>query len=387
MFLSMLQQRNPNLISALFKLHQQGAIMPDTTVLDLEAIRHNAQVIAQHAKSHHLKPFFITKQFGFNPFIAKAIINAGFEGIVCVDFREAQMCMRHQLPIAHIGHLVQMPRAFIPSVIEYGVQYCTIYSLEQAQLIHNTAQILGIKQKILIKVIADNGFIYKGQEGGFHLEQLPSLTTALKALSHLEIAGLTAFPCWLYSEPASKIIATENVYLLHAAQEILQNLGYAPLALNMPSANAHCSIADIAAAGGAHIEAGHSLTGTTPAHAYHAELAEIPAMAYLSEISHHYQSSSYFYGGGCYRRYPIARALVGHSHADAQMTSVNKFDSESIDYHFTIPQKFEIGATVIASFRTQVFVTRSEVVVLDKVQSNPEKVEICAKFSVLGDER
>ncbi len=387
MFLEMLQKRNPQLVAAIFDLHQQQQLMPDTVVLDWEAIQHNAQRLAQQAAKYHLQPFFITKQFGFNPLIAKSIINAGFAGVVCVDFREVQMCMQHGLPIANVGHLVQIPQAMMPSVLEYGVEFCTIYSIEKAQQINDIAAKLGKKQKILIKMIADNNTVYKGQEAGFSLDQLSSLAQSLKRMTHLEIAGLTAFPCWLYQPTLEKIAPTKNVELLHQAQQILRNLHIDITDLNMPSANAVSSIPDIAAAGGTHIEAGHSLTGTTPMHAVQADLVEIPAMAYVSEISHHYRGESYFYGGGCYRRYPLERALIGTSASDSRMTTVNAFDATSIDYHFSTPDHFQIGNTVIASFRTQVFVTRSEVVILDKVQSDPKHVEVTGRFSALGDLR
>lgn len=387
MFLTMLQTRNPNLVTALFNLHQRGLIMPDTTVLDLETIQHNARHIAKHARDHHLQPFFITKQFGFNPLVAQSILNAGFSGVVCVDFREAQMCMHHGLPIANVGHLVQMPRAIMASVIEYGVEFCTIYSIEKAQQLNDIAARLGKKQKILIKVIAENGTVYPGQEAGFSLAQLASLVQSLKAMPNLIVAGLTAFPCWLYSVALQKIAPTANVALLHQAREMLKMWQIEITDLNMPSANAYSSIPEIARAGGTHIEAGHSLTGSTPMHAYHEEAVEIPAMAYVSEISHHYNGASFFYGGGGYRRYPIAHALIGTSVTKSLEAKVTEFDATSIDYHFRTPDHFEIGATVIASFRTQVFVTRSEVVVLDKVQSDPENPKILGRFSALGDLR
>lgn len=387
MFLKMLQTRNPNLVTALFNLHQRGQIMPDTTVLDLETIQYNARRIVENARAHHLQPFFITKQFGFNPLVAQSILNTGFLGIVCVDFREAQMCMQHRLPIANIGHLVQMPHAIMATIIEYGVTFCTIYSLEKARQINDIAAKLGKKQKILIKIIAENGTIYPGQEAGFSLDQLAPLIHSLKALPHLIIAGLTAFPCWLYSKSLQKIAMTDNVSLLHQAKKILNELHIEITDLNMPSANAYSSIPDIANQGGSHIEAGHSLTGTTPMHAFDEDAVEVPAMAYVSEISHHYKGASFFYGGGGYRRYPIAHALIGTSSTKSLEAKVTEFDAASIDYHFSTPNHFEIGETVIASFRTQVFVTRSEVVVLDRVQSNPENPIILGRYSALGDVR
>lgn len=385
MFLTMLQKRNPKLVNTIFKMHQQGLIAPDSIVLDLETIKQNARLLAQKAIDYHLKPFFITKQIGFNPLVAKAIIEAGFKGVVCVDFKEAMMCMRHQLPIAHVGHLVQIPEAMIAKILNYGVDFFTIYSIEKAQKINAIAAKLDKKQAILIKLIEDNGTIYKGQEGGFSLAQLPALIDKLKTMAQINIAGLTAFPCWLYDPKLKKIAATKNVELILKAKKLLAEHNIFVSELNMPSANAWSSIADLANIGATHLEAGHSLTGTTPMHAYHDDLAEIPAMAYISEISHHYQKDSYFYGGGCYRRYPIHQALIGTSSNNCTSVDVNEFDATSIDYHLSTPHYFPIGASVIACFRTQVFVTRSEVLVIDQIQSdNPV---IIGTFSPLGDVR
>ena len=60
-------------------------------------------------------------------------------------------------------------------------------------------------------------------------------------------------------------------------------------------------------------EPGHGLTGTTPLHAACAEEPEIPAIVYVSEVSHNFQGKAYCYGGGHYRRSHVKQALVGRS--------------------------------------------------------------------------
>lgn len=49
--------------------------------------------------------------------------------------------------------------------------------------------------------------------------------------------------------------------------------------------------------GATQVEPGHGLTGTTPLHAV-ADLAEEPAIAYVSEVSHLWNGKAYVFGGG-----------------------------------------------------------------------------------------
>src|SRR5258706_16417493 len=64
-----------------------------------------------------------------------------------------------------------------------------------------------------------------------------------------------------------------------------------------------------------HAEPGHALTGSTPLHARSTE-PEIPAMVYVSEVSHVEGSTAYIFGGGFYRLSQVQKALVGSSPSD-----------------------------------------------------------------------
>ena len=130
MFLEATKRRNPELIDAAIKLHQEGAILPDTYILDLDHIVENAKVLKRHADEVGIDLFYMTKQIGRNPLVSQAIREAGIEQAVVVDFKEALIMMEHGLPIGNVGHLVQVPVALLEKVIDYGPKYMTVFSLE-----------------------------------------------------------------------------------------------------------------------------------------------------------------------------------------------------------------------------------------------------------------
>ncbi|MGL5335836.1 MAG: YhfX family PLP-dependent enzyme, partial [Enterovibrio sp.] len=71
--------------------------------------------------------------------------------------------------------------------------------------------------------------------------------------------------------------------------------------------------------------------------------------------------------GGHYRRSLLHKALVNDDVVDVHLP-----DPVAIDYHFKLSGLHPIGAPVIMSFRTQIFVTRSHVALLTGVRSgNP----------------
>jgi predicted amino acid racemase len=74
MFLEKTIRRNPELIKTCLDLHQSGQIMPDTYVIDLDTLLENAKNILLSAKRNNLKMYFMLKQLGRNPIIAKELI-------------------------------------------------------------------------------------------------------------------------------------------------------------------------------------------------------------------------------------------------------------------------------------------------------------------------
>ncbi|GMQ74633.1 YhfX family PLP-dependent enzyme [Tetragenococcus halophilus] len=371
MFLEMTTRRNTALIEAAKNLHQSGAILPDTYILDLDTILTNAKSLKKQADNSGIELFYMTKQIGRNPLVAKKLHEIGITNAVVVDFKEAEVMMEHNLPIGNIGHLVQIPYHMIEKVVNYNPNFITTYSMEMVKYIDDIAKKNNKKQKLLIKVIEPDDEIYAGQYGGFHLNELHALGELGQKLTNVEIAGLTSFPCFLLDNEDFEL--THNVETIKQAKEILESYDLKINELNMPSATCVSTIPIIKKLGGTQGEPGHALTGTTPLHAKR-ELAEIPAMVYVSEVSHNLDGEAYFYGGGYYPRGHLENALVSHG-KELVNDKVELFNNENIDYYLQMQHEHPVGSTVITAFRTQIFVTRSDVAVVSGIQNGQLKIE------------
>ncbi|KOF58002.1 amino acid racemase [Clostridium sp. DMHC 10] len=381
MFLRATVNKNPNLIETAVLLHRKGIIEPDTYVLDLDSILNNGKLIREEADKYGIKTYFMTKQFGRNSYIAKEFMKLGYEGAVTVDFREAKLLGNSGIKLAHVGHLVQIPDKSIEEILKLRPDYITVYSIEKAKRISELSLKLGIKQKIMLRVIDNGDVLYPAQYGGFYVDELSKSVKKILNFNGVEIKGITSFPCFLYNEKSEKIEETHNIETVKKAKFIIENIGIRIEEMNMPSANCAESIKLVEENGGTSIEPGHGLTGTTPMHAAVKNCVETPAMVYVSEISHNLGRSSFCYGGGHYRRSHMKEALVlENSHS--KYLKVKKPDDESIDYYFELEGNAEVGSTVIMAYRTQIFVTRSNVAVVKGISKG--KPEVIGIYDSLG---
>ena len=91
-------------------------------------------------------------------------------------------------------------------------------------------------------------------------------------------------------------------------------------------------------------------------------------MVYVSEVSHNLQDKAYCYGGGHYRRSHMENALVGQDLENSKIIEVIPPTDESIDYHFELSENCKVSDTVVMAFRTQIFVTRSNVAIVKGIK-------------------
>lgn len=383
MFLNSTLEKNKKLIEASFTLHQNGMVMPDSYIVDLDVLRSNAKKILEQAKQHKIELYFMLKQLGRNPYIASELIKLGYEGAVVVDFKEAKVMMKHHIPIMNVGHLVQPPKAMLMELLAYGCKYFTVFSLEKLKDINECAKRLHRKQKILLKVVGREDLIYSGQVAGFRLEHLEEAIQEMKQLEFIEIAGITSFPCFLYDEQQHITNPTNNLDTLFQAKEILYKHGITVENINAPSCTCCYTLQQMAEYGMNSGEPGHGLTATTPLHA-HMDCVEQPCVTYVSEVSHNFDHNGYCYGGGFYRRSHLANALVGKDGTSAKRMKVEAPNLDSIDYYFTLENPCTINDTVVMAFRYQIFVTRSNVVLVEGIQDN--RMHIVGIYNSLGDE-
>jgi len=384
MFVERLQKDNPKFIDAIVKLQQNGALLPDSYAVDMEQFRANAGAIIASAKEKGIKLYFMLKQIGRNPVLAQELVKLGYDGAVVVDFKEAQVMMRHNIPIGNVGHLVQIPEAMVPEVVAYGPEVITVYTTDKVRSISRAAAALGKQQKLLIRVFDDADMIYPGQTAGIHLQELASFVEAVKDLPGICIAGITSFPCFLYQAQLDDIGPTPNLQTVLKAKEILVNCGIVPEIINTPSATC-CRTLELMAKYGCNCgEPGHGLTGTTPYHVDHKQ-PEKSCIAYVSEISHNFDGLAYCYGGGFYRRSHVENALVGRSADGMRSVKVIPPSVEAIDYHFGLDQGCTVGETVIMAFRFQVFVTRSDMALIEGVAAGSPTVS--SVWDSLGNQK
>lgn len=379
MFLEKLQQNNPKLIQTSLDLFNKGLILPDTYVLDYDAIIDNAKNMKKIADENQIKLFYMLKQIGRNPIIAKALDEIGFDGCVAVDYKEALLMKNNNCKLGHVGHLVQIPSHAMENVLEAKPEYVTVYSYEKIEQINIISEKLKQKQKIVLRIVDEDSDLYAGQVGGFSSKELPDLINRIKQLKNIIIGGLTVFPALLFNSGQGKIVPTNNIKALNRAKEFMIELGYKDLMINIPSCTCANSIPLIKQIGGTCGEPGHGLTGTTPLHKVSDEYEKV-AYVYVSEISHNYKENSFCYGGGHYRRSHMENALVGDNLVKAKIVMP---DQESIDYHFEIKGNYEIGQAVIMCFRTQIFTTRSNVAIVQGISTNTPK--LLGIYNGLGD--
>lgn len=388
MFIDATLKRNRRLIETSFKLHREKKIRPDTYVIDMDAVIENARCIKKEADKYGIKLYFMTKQLGRNYYVASKLMELGYEGAVAVDYKEAQVLYKNGIKIGHIGHLVQVPSGLIEEVIKMRPEVITVYSVEKAKEISIAAQKQNVIQKIMLRVIDENDILYDAQYGGFYLENIIQSAENIKKMPNIQIAGVTSFPCFLYNDEKKLIKETNNIRTLLKSREMLkEKLDIDLEQINTPSATCSVNIQNIVEFSGTHGEPGHGLLGTTPMHA-HMDLCEKPAVVYVSEVSHNLDEKCYIYGGGYYPRSHMKKALIGKSLDNVKLFYTEELSNESIDYYIGLNGNAKVGDTAVLSFRTQIFVTRSDVAIVEGIsRGEPNIVGIFdSQGRKLGDE-
>ncbi|MBS0057171.1 YhfX family PLP-dependent enzyme [Yersinia sp. Marseille-Q3913] len=380
MFLKTLLKQNTKLVDAAILFWHQGKISPDSYVIDVEQTETNARLLLKTAHHCQIKLYLMSKQFGRNPELCRRLLacryeGTGYQGMVAVDFKEARLLYHHQIPVAHIGHLVQPPSGMVAEIVRRQPEVITVFSLEKALEISQAAHQQHITQSLMLKVCQAGDLLYAGQEAGFELSHLSAVIAAIRKLPAVRLVGITHFPCMLYDPPSHQTLPTANMRTLLAARDILLAEGVDIEQVNAPSATSCTTLPQLAQWGVTHAEPGHALTGTIPANQQGDQPEQI-SMLYLSEISHHFSGNSYFYGGGYYRRGHLQNALIHHDNQFSQ-SSLLPIDESSIDYCLGLAGEFPVGSPVIMSFRTQIFATRSDVVLIDGIQRGEPRLLGC----------
>lgn len=390
-FLEHTVEQNPELIETAVELHQRGDIPPNTTVIDLDTVRRNARKIRMAADELDMNLYAMSKQFGRNPLACQAIANEGI-GFVAVDIEGVKALHRHGLSVEHVGHLCQVPSEDVPYVVEsVDPEVITVFSIQKAREISQAAEDAGTTQDVLLRVVGEKDLFYNYQTGGFPETEIVDAARKIQDLSGVHVAGLTTFPAVRFNIRDREEEVLPNMETLHKAADKLETeLGIDVDHLNAPGDTSAAVLKLLNEEDVSHGEPGHGFFGTTPWHYFDESLPERPAWVYVSEISHTFGEKAFAYGGGLMGSDPSygfwsplyqqlrMYALVGDN--PSALANPDEFvlaeDADFIDYNVPLDvgsQSVEVGDSVVYGFRNQVFVSRSNVAVVDNIHaSDPE---------------
>lgn len=376
MFLDVTRRLNLPLIRAAAVLHQAGKLPPNSYVVDAAAVLENARLLAGAAAASGVKLFFMAKQFGHDPTLCNLVVQH-IPKAVAVDWMAAEDLIGQGVSLGHVGHLVQIPRAKVPSILAARPEVWTIASLEEASWVAAAAREVGVSQPVLLRVSALMAN-YPGQEGGFSAEEAVEVARQIDAMRGVHVVGATAFPCFV-AGANGETVPGPNLSVLLEAVAHLGEAGVDVIHVNAPGGTSVSLLPQLSRLGVTHAEPGHALTGTTPRQIT-SEGPERPAIVYLTEVSHRKGNDAYVYGGGFYRRSHAYRALVGSTPeavTQSPMWPVRLPPPSAIDYTASVESpEARPGDTAVMAFRVQAFVARSHIAVVT-VGRTPKVLSLC----------
>lgn len=383
MFLKSLLDRNPALLETALDLHQEGAIPPNTWVIDLDAIAQNAQALSATAGRLGLTTYLMTKQHARNPYVNHVAMANGLGKGVAVDIQCVLQMRRYGFPVGHAGHLSQVPRRHVGDVVAVGPDVITVYNVEHARWIDAAAREQNVVQDLLIRPYGADDLFFDGQQAGFREEEVPAAVEQIRKLSNVRLAGVTAFPAVRYNRAAGDPVElSPNGQTALRTAEVLRSMECDVRQVNLPGNTSASTMQLLADAGATHVEPGHGLLGTTPSHSFSEALPELPTYTYVSEVSHHFEDKALAFGGGLFRDIydPGFRssALVGSSFEAARENPVEYLSEveQIIDYHAVLQpgDRCRVGDTALFGFRTQIQMTRSYVAPVSGIQSGEPRL-------------
>jgi predicted amino acid racemase len=246
------------------------------------------------------------------------------------------------------------------------------------------ARAAGYVQDLLARIAAEGDIFYRGHEGGYDADDVARVADSFDRLEGGRFAGFTTFPALLFDHATRKVIPTHNLSTLTKAAEALARAGRNDIEVNAPGTTSSVLLQALADAGATQCEPGNGLHGTTALHVVE-DLPELPAVCYLTEVSHLSGGKAYCFGGGFYID-PIfpdydVKAIVTDEPtvAASALRGVEVPPPSMIDYYAMIdatgPNPPKPGDTAVFGFRGQAFVTRAYVVGVSGISKGQPKVE------------
>jgi predicted amino acid racemase len=368
--LEIIERTNAALIKAACRLHQEGEIPPDCYVVDLEVVAENARKLVERAQELNLRVYAMTKQFNRNPSILETISSAGVEKFVAVDIEGARAICAQGLDVAHVGHLAQIPRFWMPEVLSMRPDVWTVYGYGNAKMISRAAAEMGVVQDLLLKVVGPDDFAFTGQEGGIPVDQVVDVARQIRDLAGVRIVGVAGFPTIDFDISAARLKVLPNLSTLtESARRVQDELGIEMSRINCPGNSSCASMELIAAHGGTETEPGSAFWGMAPQQLFGDDEGR-PGQVYLAEVSHRARDRVMVLGGGFYPArldgpWAVSAAFVG-GRADSMMGNRVRAEIPGprwIDYYAWLypdaGQRARPGDSAVFFFRPQVFNARS----------------------------
>jgi predicted amino acid racemase len=227
-----------------------------------------------------------------------ALRRVGFEKAMGMDIEGIKNLHRHGMPIAHVGHFGQIPSAELEFVLrEIRPDVFTVYSIERAKQISKIAGRLGIRQKLLVRVTDDPRQERVATGGGMSEDEAVAFARQLQGLDHVEVVGATSYPATTFSiVTKTHQLSGQFLRTMKVVSRMQKELGVEVEQVNAPGRNSVATMAIVAEGGGTHVEPGQSFLGTLPAMAFDWDSVEIPAVVYVTEVSHHFAGHAIAFG-------------------------------------------------------------------------------------------
>ena len=368
MFIERLKRLNPSLVEAAVQLHQDGQLRANTYLLDTATMTANTRLIKDEADRLGLRLYAMAKQFGRNRDACDAVVAGGIEACVAVDIQCMEAVGRSHMRIGHVGHLVQPHRGTEDAVIAARPEVVSVFHEDIAARLGAAATRAGVSQAVLLRVVAPGDRFYFGHGGGFALEDIEDTAGRIEAIEGLRVAGVVSFPALLADAEDRCLRTTPNLATVVEAAGRLRRAGFDIEQVNAPGTTSSGALQLLADAGATHAEPGNGLHGTTPLMVFDDDAPEIPAVVYVSEVSHFDGDDAYVFGAGLYLDKVLGeyglRAFCGRDEAILDQVYPAEMAPDGAIHYYAVlhlPERHDVrvGDTVVFCFRPQVFVTRA----------------------------
>jgi predicted amino acid racemase len=367
-FIDRLKRLNPTLVTDAMRLHQAGDLLANTYLLDVETITANTRIIHAEAERLGLSLYAMPKQFGRNRDACDAIVAGGIDACVAVDIQCMEAVQHSHMRIGHVGHLVQPHRGTEDAVIAARPEVVTVFHPAIAERLGAAARRNGVEQAVLLRVVAPGDRFYFGHGGGLPLDGIEDAAARIDAIDGIRVAGVVSFPALLADPDTRKLVTTPNLATIVRAAERLRKSGFDIEQINAPGTTSSGALRTLADAGATHAEPGNGLHGTTPLMVFDDTSPEIPAIVYVTEVSHLDGDDAYVFGAGLYidkvlGEYEL-RAFCGRDEDILERVYPAEMAPDGAIHYYAVlhlPEHHDVrvGDTVVFCFRPQVFVTRA----------------------------